>query len=103
MYCESPEELAESPLSLLQECLTHVIEIPSHLFPWEWLWVGVVKEREPGGGKRDGDGGERDGEGGERVSQGGSQERCGVMESELEEGEGGNQDQRPRARSPVGS
>ena len=49
MYCESPEELAESPLSLLQECLTHMIEIPSHLFPWERLWVGVVKEREPGG------------------------------------------------------
>lgn len=34
---QSSQELVESSLSLLQECLTHVVKIPGHLFAREWL------------------------------------------------------------------
>ena len=37
MDSESPQKLAKSSLSLLKECLTHVVKIPSHLLAWEWL------------------------------------------------------------------
>ena len=40
MDSESTEELVQSSLSLLQECLTHVVEIFAHLFARQRLEKG---------------------------------------------------------------